>query len=150
MKSVYSRNVFINCPFDEFYSSIFSFISDIAGQDIQAHKNEDSEAIKVVRNWLRSTSARTKIPGGSEILRRYNLFKLELSRLCGGLKLNVDEMIFNDYTNLVSIWLKENPPNFPMVLYLNFSIDTCQRISSAVIQYLALEIVCYKFEFLSF
>jgi len=207
MKSVYSRNVFINCPFDEFYSSIFyaiiftifdcgciprcpleiedsseiriekiakiileckygihdisrteldkntnlprfnmplelgmflgakrfgeheqknkvclildktpyryhSFISDIAGQDIQAHKNEDSEAIKVVRNWLRSTSARTKIPGGSEILRRYHLFKLELSRLCGGLKLSVDEMIFNDYTNLVSIWLKENP-QFP-------------------------------------
>lgn len=53
MKSVYSRNVFINCP-----------------------------------------------------------FKAELPRLCEGLKLSADEMIFNDYTNLVSIWLKENP-HFP-------------------------------------
>lgn len=208
MKFVYSRNVFINCPFDEFYFSIFyaiifaifdcgciprcpleiedsseiriekvakiiseckygihdisrteldrntnlprfnmplelgmflgakrfgdheqkdkvclildkepyryhSFISDIAGQDIQAHKNEESEAIKVIRNWLRSTSARAKIPGGREILRRYQVFKSELPRLCGRLKLSADEMIFNDYTNIVSIWLKENPP-FPL------------------------------------
>ena len=33
-----------------------SFISDIGGQDIQSHNNDDSEAVKVVRNWLRSVS----------------------------------------------------------------------------------------------
>jgi len=86
-----------------------SFISDIAGQDIQAHKNDDSEAIKVVRNWLRNVSGRVTIPGGKEILRRYRLFKMELSTLCEKMKLAVDEMIFNDYTHIVFQWLKRNP-----------------------------------------
>jgi hypothetical protein len=86
-----------------------SFISDIAGQDIQSHKNDDSEAIKVVRNWLRSVSGRVTIPGGKEILRRYRLFKMELSTLCEKMKLAVDEMIFNDYTHIVFQWLKRNP-----------------------------------------
>lgn len=89
-----------------------SFISDIAGQDIQSHKNEDSEAIKVVRNWLRSTSRRVTIPGGKEILRRYRQFTSYLPVICKRLKLSTDEMTFNDYINIVSEWLKENP-SFP-------------------------------------
>ena len=86
-----------------------SFISDIAGQDIQTHKNDDLEAIKVVRNWLRSVSGRVTIPGGKEILKRYRHFKMELPALCKKLKLAMDEMIFNDYTHIVFQWLKRNP-----------------------------------------
>jgi hypothetical protein len=86
-----------------------SFISDIAGQDIQSHKNDDSEAIKVIRNWLRSVSGRVTIPGGKEILRRYHNFKMELPTLCKKMKLAIDEMIFNDYTHIVFQWLKRNP-----------------------------------------
>ena len=85
------------------------FISDIAGQDIQCHKNDDSEVIKVVRNWLRNVSGRVTIPGGKEILRRYRLFKMELSTLCEMMKLEIDEMVFNDYTHIVFQWLKRNP-----------------------------------------
>ncbi|MCP5103083.1 MAG: hypothetical protein GY950_06885 [bacterium] len=86
-----------------------TFISDIAGQDIRSHTNNDSEAIKIVRNWLRSISRRMTIPGGSEILRRYRLFLSELPILCGKLKLTIDEMTFNDYTSIIPIWLKQNP-----------------------------------------
>ncbi len=89
-----------------------SFISDIAGQDIQTHKNEDSEAVKAVRNWLRGVSGRVTIPGGKETLRRYRQFTSELPVICEGLKLTIDEMTFNDYINVVSEWLKENP-SFP-------------------------------------
>ena len=32
------------------------FISDIAGQDIQAHHNNPEEMVTVVRNWLRNAS----------------------------------------------------------------------------------------------
>jgi hypothetical protein len=85
------------------------FISDIAGQDIQSHYNDYSEVIKVVRNWIRNTSGRETIPGGSEILRRYRLFQSELPGLCRKLRLNTDELIFNDYSNIVYRWLKENP-----------------------------------------
>jgi len=86
-----------------------SFISDIAGQDIQMHKNDDSEAVKAVRNWLRGVSGRVTIPGGKETLRRYRQFTSELPVICEGLKLTIDEMTFNDYINVVSEWLKENP-----------------------------------------
>lgn len=59
-----------------------SFISDIAGQDIQAHNNKDTDVITVTRNWLRSTSGRVTIPGGKEILREIGeLFSLAPSLL---------------------------------------------------------------------
>ena len=86
-----------------------SFISDISGQDLQSHNNDDSEVIRKTRNWLRSVSGRSTIPGGKEILRRYRLFRSELPDLCTEIKISLDEMIFNDYTNIVSIWLRENP-----------------------------------------
>lgn len=86
-----------------------TFISDIAGQDIRSHNNDDSEAIKLVRNWLRSISQRMTIPGGSEIQRRYRLFMSELPYLCRKLKLTIDEMTFNDYTSIIPVWLKQNP-----------------------------------------
>jgi hypothetical protein len=40
------------------------FCSDISGQDIQAHNKNPLEAIKVVRNWLRSNNPDVAIPGG--------------------------------------------------------------------------------------
>lgn len=85
------------------------FISDIAGQDIQSHTNDDSRAIKIVRNWLRDASGRVTIPGGAEIFRRFSKFMSELPVICKGLKLTTDEMTFNDYTDIVSEWLKQNP-----------------------------------------
>ncbi|HLP48700.1 MAG TPA: hypothetical protein VK469_22350 [Candidatus Kapabacteria bacterium] len=85
------------------------FISDIAGQDIQSHQNDVREVIKVIRNWLQNISRHTLIPGGSEILRRYQLLKFDLPLLCEKLKLVADDLIFNDYINIISIWLKENP-----------------------------------------
>jgi len=33
------------------------FISDIAGQDIQAHNRDAEEVVKTVRNWLRTASS---------------------------------------------------------------------------------------------
>ncbi len=86
-----------------------SFISDIAGQDIRSHNNDDSEAIKLVSNWLRNMSGRMTVPGGSEILRRYRQFTQELPHLCKKLKLTVNEMSFNDYTSIVYVWLDQNP-----------------------------------------
>lgn len=47
------------------------FISDIAGQDIQAHNNASEQIIKVVRNWLRTASNRKMIPDGGIIWQRY-------------------------------------------------------------------------------
>ena len=83
------------------------FISDIAGQDIQAHENDPKMVIKIVRNWLRSYS-RTSIPSGSVIWNRYQTFKSDLPQLCTELKLDINELIYNDHVLLVSKWLKIN------------------------------------------
>ena len=87
------------------------FCSDIAGQDIRAHNNNGREAIRVVRNWLR-TSRKTKagnIPGGARIADRYREFRLELPKMCEKAGLEVGSLIFLDYQTLVVGWLDENP-----------------------------------------
>jgi hypothetical protein len=84
------------------------FISDIAGQDISAHNNSIDEVIPIVRNWLRNSSGRRTIPGGTTILSRFNLFKAALPLLCSTLHLKQDELIFNDYASLASEWLRAN------------------------------------------
>ena len=81
------------------------FISDIAGQDIQAHHNNPEEIVTVVRNWLRNVSKRETIPSGGIIWRRYQEFMGDLPQLAQAFQLEVDELIFNDYTFLLAEWL---------------------------------------------
>lgn len=85
------------------------FISDIAGQDIQAHNNDPKQLISKVRNWLRGLSQRPSIPGGSAIFSRYLTFVGELPDLCDNLKIHYpSELTYADYARVVSIWLKAN------------------------------------------
>ena len=82
------------------------FVSDIAGQDIQAHNDIPKTVITVVRNWLRNASRRETIPGGSIIWRRYRDFRRDLPRTAQECQLTVEDLIFNDYTLVVTRWLK--------------------------------------------
>lgn len=86
------------------------FISDIAGQDIKSHDGDPELAIRQVRNWLSSspTMADVLIPGPRRIVERYWLFCDELPELCRRVRLDPDDLIFNDFTTCVSEWLKEN------------------------------------------
>ena len=82
------------------------FISDIAGQDIQAHNNRPREVITHVRNWLRTASRRESIPSGSIIWRRYRDFRRDLPQTAREYQLTVEDLIFNDYTLVVTRWLE--------------------------------------------
>ena len=82
------------------------FISDIAGQDIQPHNNSSREVITHVRNWLRTASRRESIPGGSIIWRRYWDFRRDLPQTARECRLTVKDLIFNDYTLVVTRWLE--------------------------------------------
>ena len=82
------------------------FISDIAGQDIQAHNNNPEEIVIVVRNWLRNVSKRETIPSGGIIWERYQEFIADLPQLAQEYQLKVDELIFNDYSWVITKWLK--------------------------------------------
>ncbi len=82
------------------------FISDIAGQDIQAHNNNPEEIVTVIRNWLRTASRRQTIPSGSVIWGHYQEFMGDLPELARPFQLEVEELIFNDYTFMLAEWLK--------------------------------------------
>lgn len=82
------------------------FISDISGQDIQAHNDKSQEVITHVRNWLRTASRRETIPSGSIIWRRYQEFIEKLPQTAQECQLTVEDLIFNDYILLVAQWLE--------------------------------------------
>jgi hypothetical protein len=88
-----------------------AFISDIAGHDIRAHSDNPEEVIRHVRNWLNSASGRKTIPGGGEILRRYQQFKTDLPEMCQRVPIEVGELTYNDYTNFIELWLKDKIQN---------------------------------------
>jgi hypothetical protein len=87
------------------------YCSDIAGQDICAHQNRVEGAVKGVRNWLSSqlTGRNIQVPGGTTIVNRFLRFRGQVPALCMALQLDSRELLFNEYTNLVTSWLGANP-----------------------------------------
>lgn len=81
------------------------FISDIAGQDIQAHNNDVEMIVRGVRNWLRTASGRQTIPGGNIIWERYQTFLRDLPQTAEAYQLEAKEMIFHDYIFVIGKWL---------------------------------------------
>jgi hypothetical protein len=86
------------------------YCSDIAGQDIRSHDGEPHEAVKRVRDWLRNATVESDvvIPSGSVMVERYERFQSALPLLCDKLRLERDELLFNDFTTLAAEWLKIN------------------------------------------
>lgn len=87
------------------------FCSDIAGQDIRAHRGKSHLAIEIVRNWLSTTPAAEDmvIPSGSVIAARYRAYRTALPMACAKLQLNPRKLTFRDDVTLTVAWLKENP-----------------------------------------
>lgn len=83
------------------------FISDIAGQDIQQHSDDPKTAVRRVRDWLRTESGRNGIPGGAAIYTRYEAFRTDLPKICDELKLDVNELTFVDFSQIVATWLEK-------------------------------------------
>lgn len=85
------------------------YISDISGQDIKGHENDPLKLINIVRNWLKSMAPDQIIPGGATIKRRYQEFQSQLPALCAQFSLETNELIYNDKSQLISVWLSTNP-----------------------------------------
>jgi hypothetical protein len=87
------------------------FCSDLAGVDIEAHKNRPKLAISVVRDWLqtnRGKNIQESIPDGQTISERYHLFLHDLPKLRKTMHLNRGGLIFPDYLSLVEGWIRAN------------------------------------------
>lgn len=86
------------------------FCSDIAGQDPRSHNNEVTLLIRKIRNWLRSSpDYRNRVfPTTESIIKRYVTFQVELPALCKVQSLDLRDLEFNDYSNLIVGWLRVN------------------------------------------
>ena len=86
------------------------FISDIAGQDIFGHNNNEENLILIVRNWLSpELDTRFNGPGGEIIFQRYQNFQAALPNICNRLNWNPTNLPFNDFSYAVAFWISSNP-----------------------------------------
>jgi hypothetical protein len=81
------------------------FISDISGQDIREHRNNQEQLLNITCSWLSAFSA-GDTPPSTEIFRAYRLFKREMPKIIDAVGLPSDELTFNDYANIVTTWLR--------------------------------------------
>lgn len=88
-----------------------SYISDLAGQDIREHNNNEDEVIEHVRNWLRHEldPKVVIIPSGELIFKRYTLFKTALPAICSTLHWDIKKLEYPDFSFAISHWIKKNP-----------------------------------------
>ena len=86
------------------------YISDIAGQDVRAHRRKPADAIRQVRSFLAAHCADGVIlPGGDKIVERYTQFREGLAPTCAELHVAPGELTFRDLSTLMVAWLKTHP-----------------------------------------
>jgi len=80
-------------------------ISDLSGRDIKAHGGKRLKAITVVRDWLATESGLSELPGGRFVVGQYVRFRKQLPQLCNSMRRKAAELTFNDYCEMVRVWL---------------------------------------------
>lgn len=82
------------------------FISDIAGQDIAAHRGSAVLAMTRVRMWLNSLRCTEMLlPGSAHLKLSYESFKSALPEICLASSLEPATLDFNDFSTLANQWL---------------------------------------------
>ncbi|HUB45862.1 MAG TPA: hypothetical protein VMB73_12820 [Acetobacteraceae bacterium] len=82
------------------------YISDIAGQDIEAHRGDTKGAIKAVRDWLGASRAGLRPPpGATAISERFERFMVDLPAICAATEREVGDLTFTEFADAASTWL---------------------------------------------
>lgn len=105
-KGAQSRHSFLILERDRYTSQ--KCLSDIAGQDLQAHDGDAVKVIKGVRSWLSTESKRKTIPGPKKIIAAYDNFQGALPGICDAADIDPDELPFVEMVALATTWLKES------------------------------------------
>jgi len=82
-------------------------LSDIAGQDLQAHHGDVGETITIVRNWLRTESRREGLPGPKTIIKEFEAYQTSLPSICDEAGIDPAGLPFVEKVGLAATWLKE-------------------------------------------
>jgi hypothetical protein len=86
------------------------FISDIAGQDIKAHRAEPERAIEQLSAWLRNHSGMSGVPGAAIVAAEFDAYRQALPELCAARQIRPAEVKFNDKVALMSAFVTLVPP----------------------------------------
>jgi hypothetical protein len=81
------------------------YISDISGQDIHSHKGELKRLFEELASWLRSQSRDPKVPGGRSMAKEFASFRKEIPKICAARRLDIRELTFGDYAEIVAEYL---------------------------------------------
>jgi hypothetical protein len=83
-------------------------LSDISGQDIEAHANDPDEAIRCVRNWLSEHRPHNAppLPGAAAMQADYGLFLAEVGGLLAARRLDpIEKLTHSDFLFAVRDWI---------------------------------------------
>ena len=83
-----------------------AFLSDISGLDLKSHNNSPDEVIKIVRDWLATTSRRKTVPGPVAIKGRFAGFSEALPVMCEQAELDHHDLQYVEYVTLAEEWIK--------------------------------------------
>jgi hypothetical protein len=81
------------------------FISDLSGVDIKSHENNPEIAIQKLRDWFKTSTKRTSIPGHKDIVKEYRIFLNKLPDIVTKLGLEIKSLSFNDFCYIVEEYL---------------------------------------------
>lgn len=86
-----------------------AFCSDIAGQDIRAHRDDPATAVAAVRAMLSTAlDGNARLPGSAAIRHRYDRFRTDLPGICRNLHVRIPELQFVELRSLIEEWLASN------------------------------------------
>lgn len=85
-----------------------AFMSDIAGQDIEAHQNDVGILIGRVRTFLNAASRRRPLQSGQVLAADYTRFQASLPALCETLHIDADNLAFKDFVWMAARWVGDS------------------------------------------
>ena len=84
-------------------------MSDIAGQDIEAHDDDPSTLVRKIRNWF-STVTDKRLAAGSTVWIAYNQFYEDMSRTLkaeGFTTSDIEDMPASDFIKFARDWIAD-------------------------------------------
>ncbi len=83
-----------------------NYLSDLSGIDTKAHDNNPDTIIRGIRDWLKTSSRRTTIPGHLIIIDSFHKFQSQLPAILAVMNLEMESLPFNDLCLIVEEFLK--------------------------------------------
>ena len=83
-----------------------AFMSDIAGQDIEAHDNDVPTLIGKVRMFLNAAKRGQPLKSGPMLAADYENFRAALPALCADLEVDLENLAFKDFVWIAARWVE--------------------------------------------